>query len=142
MSWATLRLETNVRRSADTDLDQLVDKLAAAMTEEIAKGVVKWDQARKAVSVIIVPTRLMMYAGSRDPCAIVTVTGLGLFGGVDWSVSGRIFHILKDCLGIPGDRCYIRLEDVDEGFVIHSDKDRGGRSVIGSRYREIEERRR
>ena len=106
-----IRLETNVKQSAILNLDALMTQLSGTIAKVLGKP-------ESYVNIIVVPDVAMIFGGSPDPCGCVNVISIGKLG-VDENIiiAKEIYPILEEHLGIKGDRCYIKFEDVDRANI-------------------------
>lgn len=105
------RLETNVKRAAILNLDGLMTQLSGVVAKVLNKP-------ETYVNVIIVPDVAMIFGGSPEPCGSANIVSIGSLG-VDQNkaIAKEIYPILEEHLGIKGDRCYIKFDDMERANV-------------------------
>jgi phenylpyruvate tautomerase PptA (4-oxalocrotonate tautomerase family) len=68
------------------------------------------------VMVAVQPDTPMMFAGSDEPVAFLELKSVGLPGKATKQLSAALCGLIKEHLGIPSDRVYVKFIDVRHGM--------------------------
>ncbi|VVC32429.1 Hypothetical protein CINCED_3A012702 [Cinara cedri] len=95
------RLETNVPKSKVTP--EVLKTLSKAVAKTLGKP-------ESYVVVTVVPDQLMVFNGTNEPCGTGILMSIGALGvEQNKNHASVLYPIIKDLLGIPGDRFVYNL---------------------------------
>jgi phenylpyruvate tautomerase len=100
-----LRIQTNVPLATDR-----ADELLAAATKTVSSGLGKPE---RYVMIALEPDRLLMFAGTAEPAAILELAGIDLDEGQAARLAASLGALLEEQAGVAKDRVFIIFTSVE-----------------------------
>ncbi|QGY40587.1 hypothetical protein GM415_10775 [Pseudodesulfovibrio cashew] len=98
-----IKVETNVSAPGAEETVKALSALAADML----------GKPEQYVLAILEDGKTLVFGGSAEPAAYVTLDSIGLPEGRTAEFSASICRFLESALGIPGERVYIAFGDIE-----------------------------
>ncbi|KAJ1355798.1 hypothetical protein KIN20_013342 [Parelaphostrongylus tenuis] len=100
------------------------DKVTPELLKQISALVARiLHKPESYVAVHVVPDQKMTFAGTADPCGVGVLKSIGGVGGKQNNEHAKaLFALIKDHLGIDGNRMYIEFVDIGASDIAYNSK--------------------
>ncbi|OAM87125.1 phenylpyruvate tautomerase MIF-related protein [Termitidicoccus mucosus] len=103
-----LKIQTNLPLTKKAERNVLKNASALVAAE--------LEKPEEFVMVAIQPDTPMLFSGSDDPVAFLELKSVGLPGRKTKRLSQALCALIKDHLGVPEERVYVKFIDVNRGM--------------------------
>lgn len=103
-----LKIQTNLPLTEKAERN-ILKSASALVARELEKP-------EEFVMIAVQPDTPMLFAGTDDPVAFLELKSIGLSGAQTKQLSKSLCNLLKEHLGIPMERVYVKFIDVKHGM--------------------------